>query len=336
MTFVNADTTYFQMVDAILENSGVENLDRTGTGTISTIGHKAAYRVDSRYSNGDLHVENFPLLTTKKISFKNIFSELLWFINGHTNIEWLEQQNNHIWVDWRLKPYNKKILEDNFDGEDRQMSREEFYTKIATDKEFARQWGDLGPVYGSQWRAWQTLESMEYGGEPIDQFKLLLDSITKTPYSRRQIVSAWNPAEMDEIVAHGLPPCHTLWQVIVKEGKVNLLMYQRSLDVMLGAPYNIASYSLLLALIAEYAGLETGEFIHMVGDCHIYLNHLDQIAEQRTRTILPSPKIVIEKGTLRELMDLPLKSNIDYEYFASKVRLVDYESHAAIKAPVAV
>ena len=223
----------------------------------------------------------FPLVTTKKMFVKGIVHELLWFLSGSTNVRYLQERGVHIWDEW------------------------------------ANEHGELGPVYGSQWRSWPAPD-----GGTIDQISKVVEQIKKSPDSRRLIVSAWNVAEVDSMA---LPPCHTLFQFYVANGKLSCQLYQRSADVFLGVPFNIASYALLTMLMAQVTGLEAGEFIHTLGDAHLYMNHLEQADEQLTRTPFPLPRIEINPAVKHIFA-------FTYEDF----RLRDYKSHPAIKAPIAV
>ena len=252
-------------------NHGVEKQDRTGTGTRSVFGHQMRF---------DLQ-EGFPLVTTKKLHIRSIIHELLWFLNGDTNIRYLKENGVSIWDEW------------------------------ADDR------GDLGPIYGRQWRRWETPD-----GRVIDQMQTIVDTVRSNPDSRRMIVSAWNVGQLEEMA---LPPCHLLFQFYVADGKLSCQLYQRSADSFLGVPFNIASYSLLVHMLAQQTGLEAGEFIWTGGDCHIYSNHFDQVEEQLSREPLPPPKLVIHRKPA---------SLFDYRF--DDFEITNYQSHPAIKAPVAV
>ncbi|GKQ42728.1 thymidylate synthase [Companilactobacillus sp. RD055328] len=310
---------YLVMAKDIMEN-GHEKTDRTNTGTKSIFGYQMHF---------DLQ-ESFPLLTTKKIPFGLIKSELLWFLHGDTNIKYLLEHNNHIWDEWAFKKY---IESDEYTGPDmtdfghRSLNDQEFAVQykeqknlfcknILEDEEFSKKWGDLGNVYGSQWRHW-----LKRDGGFIDQIKNVIEQIKKTPDSRRLLVSAWNPEDIPDMA---LPPCHTMFQFYVNDGKLSCQLYQRSGDVFLGVPFNIASYSLLTHLIARECGLEVGEFVHTLGDAHIYSNHFDQVNEQLTRTPKAGPKLEITSD----------KSIFDLDF--DDIKVVDYNPDGAIKAPVAV
>lgn len=311
---------YLQLIRDILEK-GHEKSDRTGTGTKSLFGYQMRFNL----------AEGFPLLTTKKVPFGLIKSELLWFLRGDTNIRFLLEHNNHIWDEWAFKNW---VQSDEYHGPDMtnfglraqeddnfnkvyQDEKKKFCQKIVEDQEFANKFGNLGDVYGAQWRHWQTRN-----GETIDQIKDVIETIKNNPDSRRMIVTAWNP---EDVPLSALPPCHTLFQFYVNDGKLSCQLYQRSADVFLGVPFNIASYALLTHMIVRETGLEVGEFIHTLGDAHIYLNHLDQVNEQLQRKPNDAPTLWLN----------PEKKNImDFEMEDIKVK--NYHSHSAIKAPVAV
>ena len=290
---------YLQLLRHIKDN-GVVKHDRTGTGTISVFGYQMRF---------DL-TEGFPLVTTKKVHLKSIIHELLWFLKGETNIQYLCKNKVRIWDDW---PYAKFKDSTDFDG----STMREFATRIAEDDAFAQQWGDLGPVYGYQWRSWPN-----GNGGFIDQIVQLIDNLKNKPDSRRHIVSAWNVADVEQMT---LPPCHTIFQFYVAEGKLSCQLYQRSADTFLGVPFNIASYALLTMMIAQVCGYELGDFVHTFGDAHIYLNHIEQVDEQLSREPLSLPTMKINKN---------VSSIFDFKF--EDFELVDYESHPAIKAPVAV
>ncbi len=315
----NFDKAYHDLCKRVLEE-GENKDDRTGTGTISIFGHQMRFDLS----------EGFPLLTTKKVSFKLIATELLWFIKGDTNIRYLLQYKNNIWNEWAFK---KWVESNDYDGPDmtdfgrRSLVDDEFNEqykaqlaifkdKILNDDDFMIKYGDLGNVYGKQWRDWK-----DQDGKRFDQLKTLIENIKQNPNSRRHIISAWNPTEIDTMA---LPPCHTLFQFYVKDGKLSCQLYQRSADIFLGVPFNIASYGLLTHLIAKECGLEVGEFVHTFGDAHIYKNHIDAINEQLSRDSYDAPKLNINTD----------KSLFDIEY--EDLEIDGYESHPSIKAPIAV
>lgn len=285
---------YIDLCNYIL-NNGVKKDDRTGTGTISVFGYQMRFNLG----------EGFPLLTTKKVHLKSIIHELLWFISGSTNIKYLVDNDVRIWNDW---PYDLYKKSPDFQGE----TIEEFAAKIKESDEFAKKYGNLGPVYGKQWR--------DFNG--VDQLSNLIEQIKTNPNSRRLIISAWNPAEVDKMA---LPPCHSFMQFYVAEGKLSCQLYQRSADVFLGVPFNIASYALFTMLIAQVCGLEPGDFVHTLGDAHIYLNHLDQVNKQIKRSLRPLPKMVINPN---------VKSIFDFKY--EDFTLLNYNPHSGIKGKVAV
>ncbi|MDH3254077.1 MAG: thymidylate synthase [Acidobacteriota bacterium] len=261
---------YLDLLRRILDE-GVERPDRTGTGTLSVFGHQMRFDLGS----------GFPLLTTKKLHLRSIVHELLWFLSGDTNIEYLTRHGVTIWNQW------------------------------------ADENGDLGPIYGSQWRSWPTAD-----GDSIDQISMLLEQIRANPESRRHLVSAWNVGELDRMA---LPPCHALFQFYVASGRLSCQLYQRSADVFLGVPFNIASYALLTMMIAQVSDLEPGEFVHTLGDAHLYLNHLDQARLQLTRTPRQEP-IMTLNPRVRSLFDFAFE---DFE-------LSGYDPHPHIKAPISV
>lgn len=285
---------YIDLCNYIL-NNGVKKDDRTGTGTISVFGYQMRFNLG----------EGFPLLTTKKVHLKSIIHELLWFISGSTNIKYLVDNDVRIWNDW---PYDLYKKSPDFQGE----TIEEFAAKIKESDEFAKKYGNLGPVYGKQWR--------DFNG--VDQLSNLIEQIKTNPNSRRLIISAWNPAEVDKMA---LPPCHSFMQFYVAEGKLSCQLYQRSADVFLGVPFNIASYALFTMMIAQVCGLEPGDFVHTLGDAHIYLNHLDQVNKQIKRSLRALPKMVINPN---------VKSIFDFKY--EDFTLLNYNPHSGIKGKVAV
>lgn len=311
---------YLTLCKHIMEN-GVEKGDRTGTGTKSVFGYQMRF---------DL-AEGFPLLTTKKTAFRLVVSELLWFIKGDTNVKSLIEVNNHIWDDWA---FEKWVKSDDYTGPDMtnfgvraandpdfkaivDEQMDIFCAKIVEDDQFAAEFGDLGPVYGRQWRSWPA-----QNGETIDQLQKVIEQIKHNPDSRRHIITAWNPAEVDDMA---LPPCHAFMQFYVANGKLSCQLYQRSADVFLGVPFNIASYALLTHLIAKECNLEVGEFVHTLGDAHLYANHMDQVETQLARTprSLPTLSLSDEKASI-------------FDYEIEDIKIEGYDPHPSIKAPIAV
>lgn len=309
----HVDESYLNLIEYILKE-GATKTDRTGTGTKSVFGYQMRF---------DLN-DGFPLLTTKKLPIKSIIHELLWFMRGDTNLKYLADNNVHIWDEW---PYKAYLVKNNLpiprtDSEEWKNGAKEFVEKIKNDTDFTKEYGNLGPIYGYQWRSWPTPN-----GKHIDQLQNVIEQIKKTPDSRRMIVSAWNVADIDEMAKAGLPPCHCLFQFYVANGKLSCQLYQRSCDTFLGVPFNIASYALLTMIIAQICDLKVGEFIWTGGDAHLYLNHLEQANLQLSRRneIRPMPKMKISKSK-NKLEDFTIE---DFE-------LMDYNPHEAIKAPIAV
>ncbi len=264
------EAPYLDLMREVLEN-GVERSDRTGVGTRSLFGHQMRF---------DL-ARGFPMLTTKKLHLRSIIHELLWFLQGDTNIAYLKENGVRIWDEW------------------------------------ADENGDLGPVYGYQWRSWP-----DPRGGHVDQIAKLLEQLSSNPHSRRLIVSAWNPALVDEMA---LPPCHCLFQFHVADGRLSCQLYQRSADIFLGVPFNIASYALLTQMIAQVVGLKPGDFVHTLGDAHLYLNHLDQAREQLSREPRHAPRLELDASV----------SNL-FDFRFEHISIQDYDPHPHIKAEVAV
>jgi thymidylate synthase len=314
------ETEYLNLGEKVLLE-GVLKQDRTGTGTKSLFGYQMRF---------DLQ-KGFPLLTTKRVPFGLIKSELLWFIKGDTNINYLLQHNNHIWDEWAFEHFVKsedysgpdmtnfgqRATEDAAFNRVYKSEKDLFCQRVLEDKSFARQYGELGNVYGSQWRNWKTSQ-----GETIDQLKDVIEMIKKNPDSRRLIVTAWNPEDVPTVA---LPPCHTLFQFYVANGKLSCQLYQRSADIFLGVPFNIASYALLTHLIAHETGLEVGEFVHTLGDAHLYSNHLEQMTKQLAREPKAFPKLKLNTE----------KTSI-FDFEMEDIQLIDYQPHPSIKAPIAV
>ena len=263
------ERAYLELLADVLANGTVRD-DRTGTGIVGVFGRQIRFELR----------RGFPLLTTKRVHFKSIAIELLWFLRGDTNVRWLQDHGVTIWDEW-------------------------------ADKN-----GELGPVYGRQWRSWAAAD-----GRVVDQISRLVEGLKTNPNGRRHIVSAWNPADVDDMA---LPPCHCLFQFYVSDGRLSCQLYQRSADLFLGVPFNIASYALLTHMLAQAAGLEVGDFVHTFGDAHIYLNHIDQVRTQLGRTPRDFPTLTLT----------PRDSLFDYAY--EDIAVTGYEPHPVIKAPVAV
>jgi thymidylate synthase len=261
---------YLDLLDHVL-NNGVEKSDRTGTGTVSVFGYQMRFSLD----------EGFPVLTTKKLHLRSIIHELLWFLNGDTNIKYLNENRVRIWDEW------------------------------------ADENGDLGHIYGYQWRSWPA-----HDGKHIDQISRVINSIKTNPDSRRHLVNAWNVGELDRMA---LPPCHIMFQFYVANGKLSCQMYQRSADIFLGVPFNIASYALLLLMVAQVTGLQPGDFVHTFGDAHIYLNHIDQVKLQLTRKPFDLPEMSINPE---------VKNIFDFEF--DDFELMNYKAHPHIKGEISV
>ena len=261
---------YLDLLNHVLENGNLKE-DRTGTGTKSVFGYQMRFNLQ----------EGFPLVTTKKLHLRSIIHELLWFLQGNTNIDYLHQNKVSIWDEW------------------------------------ANENGDLGPIYGKQWRAWETKD-----GKVVDQISELIEQIKTNPNSRRLLVSAWNVSDVDKMA---LPPCHVLFQFYVANNKLSCQLYQRSADIFLGVPFNIASYAILTHMIAQVCNLEVGDFIHTIGDAHLYTNHFDQARLQLSRSPYPLPELKLNKE---------IKNIFDFKF--EDIEIVNYTSHPTIKAPIAV
>ena len=291
-----------------IRDKGVTKGDRTGTGTRSIFGYQMRFDLS----------DGFPLVTSKKVHLKSILHELLWFIRGDTNIRYLVENGVGIWNDW---PYQSWLRQTGQEEDLPMYSAEwkagmqEFIERIKTDAAFAQQYGDLGPVYGHQWRNF----------EGVDQLSQLVDDIKTNPDSRRLLVSAWNPKDIPVMVKSGLPPCHSLFQFYVTEGRLSCQLYQRSADVFLGVPFNIASYSILTLMIAQVTGLKPGDFVHTFGDAHLYSNHMEQVEEQLSRSTFALPTLAIN----------PRVNNL-FDFVYEDFELQNYQSHGPISAPVAV
>jgi thymidylate synthase len=361
----NLDARYQALLEDIL-HWGVEKTDRTGTGTISVFGRQIRHKMS----------EGFPLLTTKKMAWKTMVTELLWFLRGDTNIKFLLDYDCHIWDGDAYKRYKTEIeksIDDNAENEeDREefkkflvMSKEDFIDEIKTDDEFAKKWGELGPIYGKQWRNWdRCCEMLCSKHQPIDQIVNLISELKTNPDSRRLMVSAWNVSELDQMV---LPPCHYGFQIYTREltpdervnyfeknpeswpdndisnvpkRAISLMWNQRSVDTLLGLPFNIASYGLLLEIIAKEVNMVPEELIGNLGDVHLYSNHIEQAKEQITRTPYELPKVKITERNW--YMHESVKEKLGEKTFGEKImsyrpdcfELINYQSHPKIKAPL--
>ena len=300
---------YLNLLKDILEHGLYKN-DRTKTGTYSVFGRQIRFDLS----------QGFPLLTTKKVFLRGIIHELLWFLKGDGNIKYLVHHNVHIWDEWPYRYYRENTVSSDFNNNNTILTQQEFIEKIKTDNDFAKKWGNLGPVYGVQWRHWQSPK-----GEKIDQIAQAIDQINRNPNSRRIIVSAWNVADITEMAKAGLPPCHTMFQLYVINNTLSCQLYQRSADVFLGVPFNIASYALLTMMMAHVTGLTPGDFVHTFGDVHIYKNHLEQVRTQLARKPRNFPTMRIN----------PRVKDI-FGFLIEDFELHGYDPHPAIKAPVAV
>ena len=300
---------YLELLDHIMQKGCIKT-DRTGIGTRSVFGYQMRF---------DLN-DGFPLMTTKKMFLKGIIHELLWFLRGDTNIRYLVENGVHIWDEWPFADYltandlNEQYL--RYSSQWRKK-KNEFIEKIKSDRKFAERWGDLGPVYGKQWRSWKGPD-----GNFTDQISNVIETLKTNPDSRRMIVNAWNVGELDKMA---LTPCHALFQFYTSEGKLSCQMYQRSADAFLGVPFNIASYALLTMMITQVAGFEPGEFIITFGDVHIYSNHTEQVNLQLSRKPRLLPKIILNP-------DIKKIEDFRYEDFT----LSYYDPSPAIKAEIAV
>ena len=300
------DKDYQNLLLDIMAN-GVEKGDRTGTGTVSVFGRQIRHNMK----------DGFPLLTTKKMAIKTMMTELKWFLKGDTNIKYLVDNGCNIWNGDAYKNYEKYAMTNSY-GVD-VFSMDEFIDEIKNNDEFAKKWGELGPIYGKQWREWTVSEDTSYDGKYVwvDQIKYLIQQLKENPDSRRLMVSAWNVGELDDMV---LPPCHYGFQCYVADGKLSLMWNQRSVDTFLGLPFNIASYGTLLLLLCEETGYEHGELVGNLGDTHLYSNHIEQATTQCGRQSYDLPTIKLSNVDI-------LNGEFDYE-------IIGYESHPSIKAPL--
>ncbi|MEO6109984.1 MAG: thymidylate synthase [Candidatus Saccharimonadales bacterium] len=302
---------YLDLLKDIKENGAVKS-DRTGTGTKSVFGRQIRFDLS----------KGFPATTTKRLFFRGVAHELLWFLAGDSNIKYLVDNDVHIWDEWPFKAWLKATGQDvpETGSEEWNTKLKDYTEKIKSDDAFAKKYGYLGPVYGHQWRHWP-----DGNGGEIDQITEVIDAIKNNPDSRRMIVSAWNVADIKEMAKSGLPPCHSLFQFYVNDGKLSCQLYQRSADVFLGVPFNIASYALLTMMIAHVTGLEPGEFVHSFGDTHIYLNHLEQVDLQLSRTPKALPTLKLNPD-VKSIFDFTIED----------MTLEDYNPDPGIKAPIAV
>ena len=277
---------YLNLLNLVLEQGGQKS-DRTGTGTASVFGHQMRFDLS----------QGFPIVTTKRVHFRSVAIELLWFLRGDTNVQYLQDNKVSIWNEWSTAEQTAR---------------------------FGRPAGELGPVYGHQWRNFGATKNTDgsYNNDGFDQLEWLINEIKTNPDSRRLIVSGWNPNEANEVA---LPPCHTLFQFFVQNGKLSCQLYQRSADIFLGVPFNIASYALLTHMVAQVCGLGLGDFIWTGGDCHLYSNHIEQAQLQLSREPLPLPQLKLN----------PAINNL-FDFKFEDIELIDYQHHAAIKADVAV
>lgn len=298
---------YLELVRHI-RDQGVKKEDRTGTGTLSVFGYQMRFNL----------AEGFPLVTSKKVHLKSILHELLWFIRGDTNIRYLVENGVGIWNDWPFQSWLRETgqdIEHVMHSPEWKAKMKDFIERVKTDTDFAEQYGDLGPVYGRQWRNF----------EGVDQLAQLVEGIKTNPDSRRLIVSAWNPKDIPVMVKSGLPPCHSLFQFYVIDGRLSCQLYQRSADVFLGVPFNIASYAILTMMIAQVTGLKLGDFVHTFGDAHLYTNHMDQVEELLSRSTFDLPTLALN----------PDVDNL-FDFVFEDFELLNYQSHGPISAPVAV
>ena len=301
---------YLNLLRDVMENGRDEKEFNTGIVFKGVFGRQIRFDLS----------EGFPLLTTKKVFMRGILHELIWFLKGSSNVKYLVDNDVHIWDEWAYKNYRREIEA----GSVPKMEQDEFIKKIKEDSKFAVKWGELGPVYGVQWRRWPASD-----GRKIDQVAWAIEKIKKTPHRRHIVISAWNPEYIYEMAAPGksvaLPPCHTLFQFNIKGNKLSCQLYQRSADLFLGVPFNIASYALFTMIFAHVTGYEAGDFVHTFGDAHIYANHYDQVREQLKRKPRPFPIMKINPN-LKNIDD------IKFEDFT----LENYNPHPAIKGEVTV
>jgi len=307
----HSEYQYLNLLQDILDNGTWKISHSTGVKLKSVFGRQMHFDLS----------KGFPLLTTKKTFLRGIIHELIWFLSGSSNIKYLVNNNVHIWDDWAYKPY-KKLMEKN---RVKKLTLKQFISKASQDKKFMAKWGELGPVYGVQWRRWPTGDNRE-----IDQLKWVLDKIKDVPQKKHYIVSAWNPAYIYEMAKKRtesmiIAPCHTFYHINISDNKLSLQLYQRSADMFLGVPFNIASYALLTLMLAHVTGYKPGYFVHTFGDAHIYENHFDQVKEQLKRKPKPFPTMKIN----------PKIKNID-DFKFKDFTIKNYQHHPPIKAKITV
>ncbi len=299
---------YLDLLSDIMKNGFEKHEFNTGIAIKSVFGRSMRYDLS----------KGFPLLTTKKVFLRGIIHELLWFLKGDVNIKYLVDNDVHIWDDWPYKDYKKKMEK----GEVPNLTIDEFIKKIKEDPEYAKKWGNLGPVYGRQWRKWPAVD-----GREIDQLAWAIEKTKKYPDRKHVIVSAWNPEYVYEMALPGtsmaIPPCHMMFNINVTNGRLSLALYQRSADSFLGVPFNIASYALLTMILAQVCGYKVGEFVHFLGDTHIYGNHYEQVKEQMKRKPRPFPTMKIN----------PARKNID-DFVFEDFTIENYDPHPPIKGEI--
>jgi len=302
---------YLNLLKDILDNGTWKVSHSTGAKLKSIFGRQIRFDLS----------QGFPLLTTKKVFLRGIIHELLWFLSGSSNIRYLVENDVHIWDDWAYKPYKKLMEKDKVP----KLTLKQFITKAKKDKRFMAKWGELGPVYGVQWRRWPTGD-----GRQIDQLQWVIDKIKNYPQKKHYLVSAWNSANIYEMAktrqqSMAIAPCHTLYHINITDDRLSLQLYQRSADVFLGVPFNIASYALLTLILAQVTGYKPGDFVHTFGDVHIYENHFDQVKAQIKRQPRPFPQMIIDKK---------IKKIDDFKYQHFKIK--NYNPHPPIKAKITV
>ncbi|CAN5120818.1 thymidylate synthase [soil metagenome] len=307
----HSEYQYLDLLQEVLDH-GIKNVDR-GTGAVS-------YSLFGRQTRYDLS-KGFPLLTTKKVYWKGVLHELYWFMSGNSNIKYLVDNNVHIWDDYPYKIYNEKRAKTKALPE---LTKDEFVEKIKTDAKFAKKWGDLRHIYGESWRRWPTGTK-----RTIDQLRWVVDELTEDPDARNAIVTSWDPEYLYTMAikkdANRFPICHNMYQVSIKDGKLYLQLYQRSADLFLGVPFNIASYALLTIILARVLKLEPGEFVHTFGDAHIYENHIEQVKEQLSREPRPLPTVTLSEKV----------TDID-NFLPEHVVLQNYDPHPGLKGELTV